>query len=597
MKDNIKILLVKDPHLKTSETKKSIQSLGYKIAGIAETLDQAIGIIKDNNPNLVLIDSRIKTEQNRVIIADRLKEKYDLPVVFLVTLGDLKNLLTIKSSGPFDFLTKPFKNLELMGTIETALHKHTIKQKFQKSKEQYRLLADKSNDIIWTLKINKNAEIENVRLEFVSPSIERITGFSLQEIKQGKLDDFIAPESMRLVKKNFREAINQEINGQDKVRKILELEHLCKDGSIVWMESNMSFLYDENNIPTGIIGVSRDITERKKIEENLKRSEQNSRTLLKASHDAVYLVDCKGILCETNQDFVYNISRKKMIGKNIFKSMSKNLASHRRAMLDRVIHTREPINFQDKRAERYFDSNLYPIFDKNGNVIRVAVFAKDITEQKSAENKILNLLQEKELLLKEVHHRIKNNMNTLKSMFSLQADASENPDIKGILHVAMNRVTLMSKIYEQLYRKTDIQNINIRSVINDLMVEIKETYELSHPCDITFEIEIENILIGAKQSFPLGIIVNELVTNAFKYAFPDRKKGKITLSIAESDSKNLEVKISDNGIGIPEKIIRNKSYGFGLELVTIFTKQYKGDFTINRNKGTSVKVRLKKESE
>jgi two-component sensor histidine kinase len=284
-----------------------------------------------------------------------------------------------------------------------------------------------------------------------------------------------------------------------------------------------------------------------------------------------------------------------MIGKNIFDNLPQDLARKRKAMVEQVVNTGKPVTYQDKREKRYFDSNLYPIFDKTGEVIQVAICAKDITEQKQAEFKILKLLNEKEILLKEVHHRIKNNMNTLKSMFSLQLNATRNPEIIGVLHVAMNRIALMSKIYEQLYQKPGIQDINIRSVINDLVVEIKESFESSQSCNISLEIDVEDISVKAKQSFYLGIIINELVTNAYKYAFSNRKNGIITILVKETETKALQITVQDNGVGISQDLIDQKSYGFGLKLVKIFVKQYKGQLNIINDGGTIVKVKLVKE--
>ncbi len=331
------------------------------------------------------------------------------------------------------------------------------------------------------------------------------------------------------------------------------------------------------------------------MKESFNKNDKYCRILINATHDLVFFIDRQGILIDTNQSHLFAQPREKMIGKSIFEHLPEDLARKRKAMIEQIINTGKPITFQDKREGRYFDSNLYPIFDKTGKVIQVAIFANDITEQKQAESKILQLLHEKEILLKEVHHRIKNNMNTLKSMFSLQVNATENPEIRGVLHVAMNRIALMSKIYEQLYQKPDIQDIRIRSVINDLVIEIQETFESSQRCNISLEIDVEDILVKAKQSFYLGIIINELVTNAFKYAFPNRKNGMIIILVKETDTKALEVMVRDNGIGISKELISKESYGFGFKLVKIFTKQYKGKLDITNDQGTIVKATLTKE--
>ncbi len=595
MKDKVTILIVKDQHIEGSDIKNRLQSLEYKVAGIAATLKEAFSLAEEKKPNLVLIDSRFSGKYGSKEIGRKLKEKYNLPVVFITNQVNLASLLQMKETKPFDFITIPFKNIELMGVIETALHKYKIERKLRESEEKYHLLADNTKDIIWTLDLKENINFENAKPTFVSPSIEEVTGYTPQEISNQKLIEILTSESMQLVKETLIDALRNERTEQERVGRTLELEHYCKDGSSVWLESNMSFLRDKNKNPVGIIGVSRDINKRKQIEENLKRSEKNSRTLLNATHDLVFLIDTTGILIDTNQNLILDRPKQEMIGKNYFELIPESIAKKRKAKVDKVVQTGKAVSYQDQRAGKYFDSNLYPIFDKNKNVIQIAVFAKDITSQKKADKKIHRLLKEKELLLKEVHHRIKNNMNILKSIFSLQANATENSEAKGILNIAMNRIALMSKIYEQLYKRPNIQNVEIRSVVRDLVIEIQETYESPQKCAISIEIDVDKITVSVKQSFPIGIIINELVTNVYKYAFPDRKNGIINISVKESNAKALQIRVRDNGIGIPEELIRNKSYGFGLQLVSIFSKQYEGQLDIKRDKGTVVKVRMEKE--
>lgn len=331
------------------------------------------------------------------------------------------------------------------------------------------------------------------------------------------------------------------------------------------------------------------------MKETYYKSDKYIKVLLDATHDEVFIIDKKGIVIDTNQTHVYNKSREEIIGNNMFELMPEDLAGKRKSILNQVINTGKPVIFQDQTEEKYFDSNVYPVFNNHGEIIQLAIFTRDITDLKTIEKKIQNLLSDKEILFKEFHHRIKNNMNTLKSMFSLQINATENPEIKGVLHMAMNRIALMSKIYEQLYQTPDMQEINIHSVINDLIIEIQETFESSQNCNISLEIDIPNILVKAKQSFYLGIIINELVTNAYKYAFSNRTNGVISISIKETDMNTLQIKVQDDGVGISDKYINKKSYGFGLQLVNIFTNQYKGKFKIINHKGTIVTVTLTKE--
>jgi PAS domain S-box-containing protein len=218
----------------------------------------------------------------------------------------------------------------------------------------------------------------------------------------------------------------------------------------------------------------------------------------------------------------------------------------------------------------------------------------DVTERKQAEARIQNLLEEKDMLVREVHHRIKNDMNTINSLLYLQASSSHNPGEVKALEEAQNRISLMRIIYEKLYLGHDFSNINIMAFLLDLIERIEQTYTVS--AEIEIETDIDDVVIPAKQSFPVGIIVNELITNAFKYAFPDSGSGKISVSVHTEENSTIEINVADNGAGIPDEVIKNGNYGFGLTLVDAFTEQYGGSFSVENKEGSSVTAWLHESS-
>jgi len=202
---------------------------------------------------------------------------------------------------------------------------------------------------------------------------------------------------------------------------------------------------------------------------------------------------------------------------------------------------------------------------------------------KIREERIIELLREKEILLKEVHHRIKNNMYTLESMLTLQCDSLRDTGAAEAIQDAVSRVHSMGLLYDKLYRSSNINEASAREYFSTLVDEITAMFANSDRVKI--EKNIENFMLNAKILFPLGIFMNEILTNSMKHAFGDRKDGRIDISVTKKGGR-ASVAISDNGVGIPETINLKDPKGFGLTLINLLVLQISGDFRIERSGGT-----------
>lgn len=216
----------------------------------------------------------------------------------------------------------------------------------------------------------------------------------------------------------------------------------------------------------------------------------------------------------------------------------------------------------------------------------VAYFADvvwEIAKRKGAEELIQNLLREKELLLKEVHHRIKNNMSTMASLLSLQSETFDDPRIVAALEDARSRMVSMGVLYDKLYRSENQEKMSIREYLPPLLDEIIGLFPNSTMVKI--EEKIDDFELNVNVLSPLGIIVNELITNSMKHAFTGRKQGKIIVTASLKD-KNVNLVVEDDGNGIPESVDPGSTGGFGLQLVDLLMKQMRGSMKIIRKKGT-----------
>jgi two-component sensor histidine kinase len=224
-------------------------------------------------------------------------------------------------------------------------------------------------------------------------------------------------------------------------------------------------------------------------------------------------------------------------------------------------------------------------YDQTGNAVRMVGITMDATASKQAAEEIKASLAEKEVLLKEIHHRVKNNLQIISSLLNLQSDYVKNHETLEILKVCQNRVTSMALIHEQLYQTEDLAQIDFAEYIENLATNLLTSYERDSDA-IALKLNIDDIKLNIDTAIPCGLIINELISNSLKYAFIPGKPGEIFISFHTKPDNYLQLIISDNGIGLPLDLDINNTDSFGLQLVTALTSQLGGTIEINRDIGT-----------
>ncbi len=377
--------------------------------------------------------------------------------------------------------------------------------------------------------------------------------------------------------------------------KAYDFELIKKDGSVFYHEISASLIRDSKGNPIGFRGVTRDITERKQADMELRSMQERLDSIISNLYAGVLLVSEDGKVEHVNQAFcdMHNISEPPadLKGLTSAKMIKKMAAAHASpemisVRIREIIRQGKPVRSDEFSLQdgRFLMVDFIPLVKDGRGYGRIWHY-KDITEQKLAEEKIKSLLEEKELLLKEVHHRIKNNMNTISSILSLQAGALTEPSAIRALNDAKNRVVSMAVLYDKLYRSENLREMSIKEYLPSLVDEIVANFPNSR--SVKIEKKIDDFILDVKKLQPLGIIVNELLTNIMKYAFMGRSDGLITLSVALKDNR-VSLIIQDNGNGMPESIDFEKSTGFGLKLVGMLIKQLKGSTQIRRQNGTKI---------
>jgi PAS domain S-box-containing protein len=214
---------------------------------------------------------------------------------------------------------------------------------------------------------------------------------------------------------------------------------------------------------------------------------------------------------------------------------------------------------------------------------------QDITQQKQADDKIRASLQEKEVLLQEIHHRVKNNLGIVSGLLQMQCRRTQDAQATAILRDSQNRIASIALVHEKLYRSEELADIDFAQYIPDLTTHLFDSYNISSN-RVRLNIQVENASLNIEKAIPCGLIINELVSNALKYAFPDKQVGEIQVKFYQESGVNLILIIRDNGVGLSAEFDRTKTKTLGLTLVQGLVKQLRGNLDINSQQGTEFKI-------
>lgn len=334
--------------------------------------------------------------------------------------------------------------------------------------------------------------------------------------------------------------------------------------------------------------------ERKNVERKLLNAAQEWRNTFDSITDFIFVLDNNYKITRSNKAFaaLFKMDPKKIIGKKSNELFHQEFQSLYEVELEKVKNNKTPITIEleEKNLELMLVLTISPILDEYGNNAATVNYLKDVTERKHAEIQIGYLLKEKEILLREVHHRIKNNMNTVSCLLQLQAASLKDESAINALNDAENRIHSMSILYDKLYRSNNVDITSLKEYLEALLNSILSTHTNLNRI-ISLEKHIDDISISATNAFSLGIIINELLTNAIKHAFNEMDKGTITILASKKDDK-IVIVVQDDGIGMPEEVTIKDSKWFGLGLVDMMIEKSRGTISLERKNGTKFVIEL-----
>lgn len=333
------------------------------------------------------------------------------------------------------------------------------------------------------------------------------------------------------------------------------------------------------------------------VNQSLRETERRQKALLDNIPDMAWLKDSNCSFIAVNQPFglAAGFKPEKLTGKTDFDIWPKALAERSRGEDLQVIESRSAKRVEELVTDaegniKWLETIKTPIVDEHGEVIGTTGISRDITRRKRFEENIQQSLREKEALLQEVHHRVKNNLQIISSLLGLQAANVEDERAVDILRDSRGRIRSMAFIHEKLYESKDLAKIDFSEYIRDLTAALMGSYS-EHASRISLNLDLEEVYLGVSTALPCGLIINELVSNCIKHAFPGGREGEIRVGLHRSPPDRYELLVADNGKGLPEELDYRKSKSLGLRLVTNLTElQLSGTLDVQRVNGTAVKI-------
>lgn len=350
------------------------------------------------------------------------------------------------------------------------------------------------------------------------------------------------------------------------------------------------------------IVVLRDITVRKQAEEQLFESEEKFRTIFENASDEIVYIDRNGTIVDINKkETLFGYDPEEIIGKNFTELDFVGLDMKEMGNLfkDVVLKgnplpvTMMELEFNHRNGRRVFAEVSMKVIKKKGEVEAILGIVRDVTERKKTEEKIISSLREKEVLLREIHHRVKNNLQIISSLLSLQSQYIKDKPCADMLKESQDRIRSIAVIHEKLYQSEDLASIKADEYIGTLVHGLHRSYVVRTDW-ITLTMDVEDIPLRVDTAIPCGLIINELVSNSLKHAFP-RGKGEIKVTL-HSLNGDIELLVADNGIGLPEDIDFRTTETLGLRLVAMLAEdQLNGEIELNRMGGTAFHIRFKEQ--
>lgn len=571
--------LLREALLKPGVTNYELQSAG----SLSDGLDR----LETDPFDLILLDLNLPDSSKEQTLSSIPDLRKIAPVVVLTGLSDPDLITEALEKGAQDYLYKDEFNGPLLDhCIQNAVNRERVQQNLKRAQSVAQIGSWHRNipaDILYW-------SDETARIFGENPD----TGTRTHQ----KFLDYVHPEDRNVVDQKWTSTIENEC-------RIYEIEHrIITDEEVKWVKEKAEIEYDERGNPIEAIGTVQDITKRKQTELKLEKSEQRFREMAE---------NINQVFCLYNADYsevLYVNSAYEQIWDRSVESLYEDPRSVLESIhpddRERVRKTNHQALERDfKRSYqteyrivqpdgtiRWVRAKLNPIFGKNNQRQRIVVLAEDITREKEYEDDLKQSIHEKDTLLKEVHHRVKNNLQVVISLLGLQMRQATDDKIRSLLENARNRIHSMALIHEMLYNSNKLTSLNTADYLRKLTEQIISSQN-SGDVQIETRYELEPYELSLDTLIPCAIVLNELLSNALEHAFVDRARGQLEVTFRKVPDARFELSVSDDGGGVPEDFSIGSPDSLGLRLVNnLVERQLHGTVEILKQEGLNFRIQF-----
>lgn len=476
--------------------------------------------------------------------------------------------------------------LDILKAISHQLSVFIQEKILKERKKLFELIVTSANDAVLVTDANSIDEPGPV-VTYANPQFEAMTGYSAEEmigqsprILQGPKTDRKKLDQIRLALSN-----NKPI--------VVDLENYRKDGTTFWVEISIFPLADDTGRMTHFVSIQRDINEWKKIGNQLKLQA----SMLDEVSNAIIVVDKNNNVSYWNKqaEVLYKFHKSEMVGHRnsgkIFAQDSLSMANEAMRKLQYEGFWRGEMTMQRKDGSTFIAlvSNR-ALLDENGDFTGYIGVSTDITELKRIQNTLESSVHEKEVLLKEIHHRVKNNMQIISSLLHLQALQSDDALINEVLVESQSHVRTMSMVHEKLYKSVDLSKVSLADYTNELAEELLHTWT-GTKLQVNRHFNLDNIELSIEQAIPCGLLLNELISNAVKHGFNRHNSGNLYIRLY-SENGHVCIEVANDGSKLPESFNLKQTESLGTQLIDSLTEQLMGSIIFESEPITKFTVKF-----